>query len=231
MGGLSTQAMMYTALIDGFLEKSASKWKEMILGGGLSGATKDKLLKQYVNPERMIAGLNRGSENIIKSYGGSVERSSFLDRIKALGRGDIRDPILLVAPAATVGSKVYMPKGPFYHFTSPLRIKHRSGDAINNRYLDALTKRHEADEVVAGAKSISKQVWSPNKRVRHWSPEVVMRESENMAFAPGAVQKKFTKARKGTGEVQMFKDVGVEYGQKSLYGKQRREAVNKLRSL
>lgn len=247
--------MMHGGLIDGFvsmaLEKCAvSKWKEMILGGMLSGRAKEQLLKKYIDPERMIAGLNRGSDEIIKRLGVSVGRSSFGNRFKEIRRGALLREHIQPYGVHGRADTIMLPSGFAYNhlpgFGNPFSIKYRSSKSMPNRYIDAIAKRHEADEARIGRRMWDKQpkptsifealhpkqpkTWSPNDFVRHYSPEVMMRESENVALAPDAIRKRFTKVRSGTGEASLLEDVGVVYGQKNLTGAQRRKAVGRLLS-
>ncbi len=60
-----------------------------------------------------------------------------------------------------------------------------------NQYIDAFGVRHEADEVITGLKDFKRPVWSPNEQIQHFSPEVIMRESDYVTFAPGIVKKRF----------------------------------------
>lgn len=222
----------------------AHKWKEMILGGKLSGAAKDKLLKKYVDPERMIAGLNRGSENIIERYDINVERSSRGNRIKRAplypkGRSLPSAPYVALPDTR----EIYLPKGFWYnHLPSILSdnsipIKYRRVSSMPNRYLDELAKRHEVDEVRVGIKILDKmwasptgniKVWCPNKRIGHVSPEVVARESEHVAFAPKVVRERMKKIRNRTRETRFLDSVGIGYGQTTLRGAQRRKAIKRL---
>ena len=185
----------YNALIDGFLEKSASKWKEMILAGGLSGAARDKLLKKYVDPERMIAGLNKETDNLFKKYNIDTKTTSYTDKDRYIRKYKL--PQGLIDPYVTAvytdnRRGILLPKGFIYnHFPAflsgnPFSIKYRSARAVPNRYIDAIAKRHEPDEIRVGGKSGYKQKWIPNKYVKHFSPEVVARESEHVAIAPPA---------------------------------------------
>lgn len=241
---------MNDVLVDGFLcglEKAAlSKWKQMVLGGKLSGAAKDKLLKKYVDPERMVAGLNRGSDNVFKRHGTATERTTLLGRVARVTKGEL--PIEALTPYYTRvfedgSSRVLLPKGfgynhlPGFVSGNPFPIKWRSSKSMTNRYIDTLGVRHEADEVLAGTKKFRDLkrkgtpfgVWKPNDRVAHFSPGVVMRESDNVTFSPKGVWDRFAKVRrKITGETQLLKDVGFGYGQKSLRGAQRRKAVERL---
>jgi hypothetical protein len=64
----------------------------------------------------------------------------------------------------------------------------------------------------------------------HASPEVVLRESENIAFAPKSVRDFLTKIRGKTGETELMRRAGVEYG-KVTPRRGRKKLSDKIRQI
>lgn len=108
------------------------------------------------------------------------------------------------------------------------RLSRRDRDG--RKWNQALTERHEADEIRYGNRLIEKSkkkgtdptqaMYSINGGA-HISPKVIAQESANVAVAPRSIKKNvFRELRQSTGEdVDIGKRTGIPYGSSGVYNK------------
>lgn len=101
---------------------------------------------------------------------------------------------------------------------------------FDREYANAIFARHEADELRTGMKLMRKgktdqygKVSSPTARRRifsHVDPEVLHRESANVAIAPKSVKKGIKNMRNTTGEIDTLKTDGkLNFGESGVFDK------------
>lgn len=84
-------------------------------------------------------------------------------------------------------------------------------------YLEALSKRHEVDEV--RTKRLGRKYNKAKKYFTHNSPEVLFRESVNMAGTTPRVKGEFGNIRRSTGEIENMANNGLKYTKKGTLNK------------
>ena len=105
---------------------------------------------------------------------------------------------------------------------------------LDKKYISAVLKRHEADEIRAGkmkdntfVNSIIGKIQKYRTAGGHLSPDVLTRESENIAIAPKKAKDFMTKLRTQTGEKGIWEVNGINYGKDAIADKKRVTAMRK----
>lgn len=105
---------------------------------------------------------------------------------------------------------------------------------LDKKYISAVLKRHEADEIRAGkmkdntfVDSIIGKIQKYRTAGGHLSPDVLTRESENVAIAPKKAKDFMTKLRTQTGEKGIWEVNGINYGKDAIADKKRVTAMRK----
>ena len=101
-------------------------------------------------------------------------------------------------------------------------------DNLDKKYISAVAKRHEADEIRAGkmkdntfVDSIIGKIQKYRTAGGHLSPDVLTRESENIAIAPKKAKDFMTKLRTQTGEKGIWEVNGINYGKDAIADKKK----------
>jgi len=221
----------------------------------LGDSEKERLIKSNVhNYEREMTGLNKGTEGIAKKYNADIVSNEGFK--KALATNSFNSPEVknyLSSGAFTKGQiNTYIREG--VHKNQYLTSLDYSGNGRSamtfgdfkkyrglpgyliresgikkvkdNAYLDAIARRHEADEVRYGTKSEKKKKFhmevdganqSTTKYVSHLTPRVLVDESKHTAIAPKDVKDFYTNLRTISGEKAGLETLGVKYGEKAKH--------------
>lgn len=152
--------------------------KEM-MKGNLSQKALERLKREKVfrEPERYIEGLNKGTENILKRYDYSLNKSkSILEAMRGGGY-------------YTASGEVHYVDldNPLHRAVSPVIPK--TGPKSMMRLADALAKRHEAYEVIEAHRNAAEIL---SKR----QPELGKTRREFLDFKPKPTDNPFVKAKK-----------------------------------
>ncbi|MDF2841689.1 MAG: hypothetical protein K0R00_115 [Herbinix sp.] len=242
------------------MQKSAMAraWKKVV--GGLSDKSVNRLMSSGVlNHEKELAGLNKGTENILKSKGAksvsgftpddmadraisSVKsRKFFMDQIKSVG-GDPEDYRQDLKDAFEAGGGFqsmlgahgggFAHKGDINKLTKTLKGMGADLKSFENptdrKFTEAIINRHEANEINHGSnllKSKRSSIAYKDQRVpmadtsSHISPKVILNESADTAIAPKATKEYMKKMRGVTGELDGYKELGLNYGESGVYNK------------
>ena len=205
-------------IVDDVIEKTAARaWKKNF--GDLSEESKKLLIdKGILNHKKEMDGLNKGTANIFKQNNAQITTGKYTNRANNMKRrkeGEMTIGNMSFPAAVNLGdegnkaSRVYMPTNTNLYDSV---INNRAGSKLNKSekdYLEAVIRRHEADELRASAKISRKDManYSKGKTKNlgniighsehtaikantggHVSPEVVHRESANAAIAPDKVR-------------------------------------------
>lgn len=208
------------------LKIATRAWKKNISEIGEKG--RDILRsKGILDSAREAKGLDVGSANIIKRYGGKVTSMS-VDELGEHARDVFgKDPAFKllndkgVLSTRNMVSQVRMTVGASAgHVSIPYGkqpIVNRGNkipdllpikDPANQQFANSLIHRHEADELRYGQQALrtnrksfpigdGRLVATTFAQTGHLSPKVIMREQQNMAGAPEEVNKVFSNARTG----------------------------------
>ena len=105
---------------------------------------------------------------------------------------------------------------------------------LDKKYISAVLKRHEADEIRAGkmkdnvfVDSIIGKIQKYRTSGGHLSPDVLTRESENIAIAPKKAKKFMTNLRTQTGEKGLWEVNGISYGKDAIADKKKVTTMRK----
>lgn len=102
----------------------------------------------------------------------------------------------------------------------------KNATPTEKKYLDALSTRHEVDEI--RAKKLARKYNKSEKYFSHLSPEVLFRESVNVASMPPRVRNTIGAMRYSGGEVENMAQNGVKYARKGTLNKSKmRKFINK----
>ena len=259
-----------------FVKEAATRWKKEF--ANLSSMNQRKLMRNYVDQEKVVAGLERGNQNLIKKLNpqiisnhnipavGKFVRNHFSSDVqkKILGEDavnmqkDLFSKIPLLkkypekaveklnqvvvraaahlnpasamqltqdGPAAVIGFKKDR-KNPNAVKTTSRRLlpilqkglpSSKTGlSKFDRRALDAVALRHELDEV----RSIRNH-GRITGYASHNAPDVIHRESANIAFLPKGVKRTFVNVRSGGGERNNLAANGVQYGASPYFDKKK----------
>ncbi|MBR5607603.1 MAG: hypothetical protein IKW44_04365, partial [Bacteroidaceae bacterium] len=238
-----------------FVKEAATRWKKEF--GNLSNQNRRRLMRQYVNKEKIVSGLEKGNQNLIERLGvqvtsnhnipavGKFVRNNFAadtqkkvlgddvfnsqkdlfskipilkhhqdKAVEKMNKGVIRFAAHLNpagtlqftqdGPGMVVGFKKSRKHPEAMKTTSRRLLPMFQGglpksktklSPFDRRALDAAVLRHELDEV--------RSVRNHGKvtgYASHNAPDVIHRESANIAFMPKNVKRAFINARARIGE-------------------------------
>lgn len=218
------------------MQKIASRaWKRNF--GTLSEEGVKRLKSTGVlNHKKEMDGLNKGTSNMIKEMNLDVSRtgvkktvgnllSNFDNpKLKIKGSG----PMSMPSYGGSSRNKVHLPSFT-KDFSEELGKKRGRVDIAgsgNRKYVDAVVQRHEIDEARAYRKYFKdkggrnafqniEQVAPHTKGNSHFAPDVIFRESANVAIAPKSVKRSMRGMRNYSGELKE----NDTYLRKLKYGK------------
>lgn len=201
---------------------AARSWKANL--GNLGQESIQKLKDVgLLNHQKEMIGLRKGSNNIVKNIGGFIDNSEngnlyksyiktkFKDdyskkEIRSLLRRNKRDAAFSMFPfdedyvgiirvgngKVTLGNRISsrIENQPLHNPKRYLKTD------FDKAYDFALKERHEADEFREGYKLIKKDNFASKDVFSHISPEVLKRESANVAIAPDKVKRLWIKGRR-----------------------------------
>jgi hypothetical protein len=214
------------------MEKLAARaWKREI--GNLSEGQRKKLEdRNILNYDRERRGLNRGTDNILSKYqvekltkkdfgNRMMDNAGRMNMYKNIDKNNLKDMGKSLAEGGFAGSVDYSGKNKpgvllggdltRKKLIKTLNIpeKRLNIPEKDRAYVRAITKRHEADEIRAGARNLKNKRLSAEvmgQRVpvttysTHISPKVLQQESAHTAVAPRGARRFFDALRTKTGE-------------------------------
>ena len=207
------------------MEKVALRaWKKNY--GSLSHQSIQKLRNSKIlNHVKELDGLDIGTENILKKnnavfydathpeYSKKYKRIAKRYNINPDNIGTMTDLNMKFGQSdadafANNKAEVLMTPNPLGRMQNKIRKLSR----FENRYLRAIIKRHEADEI----RMMRKLLTDKYRIASHVHPNILKYESENSAIAPDKVRNAMTSFRKQTYEAPYFKrKYGLKYGKEA----------------
>lgn len=231
------------------IEKTAATaWKKNL--GNLSNTSRGILEnKGVLNYQKEFQGLRKGSDNLVKKLGiretNKPQRikdgiSSYINRLNVDNKpglieqhsaGKLRNRTVLAGPKG----KNIIAKGNardarwMAEAENSMPMPGKRG-SLERRHADQIIRRHEIDEARVHRRLQNKGQYvktdkgnDKNQRefMYHMSPEVINRESANVAVAPKTTRDFFQNIRGITGEPTQFKrlDPNFEYGKQGVFNK------------